>query len=319
VKAYQLLLTFVFFLYGCSSQKDITKNPVLVVDQKEYLLSDFSKDLALRLAQQNLMSSKNPSVVNTLKNRLLSDFIITHLINEDLKAEKIEVTEQEINSAMAEFNKSYENPMNFKEELINANVTESQFREIIASELRLKKFFAKIQLQIQPPTEADCIEFYNRNKGEYYMPHRILLRQIVVKQRHQAEDLLEQIHNKTHSFEELARNYSIGPESINDGLIGWIEEGQISIFDHAFKLKPNQISSIIESAYGYHIFRVEKKEPKQQLQFSAVKDKIFNILVAEQEQGLFLKWLDERLRKIKIKKNDQLINALIIETKGESL
>jgi len=139
-----------------------------------------------------------------------------------------------------------------------------------------------------------------------------------VKQKHQAEELLEQIKNKKRSFEDLAKNYSIGPESINEGLVGWVEEGQISIFDNAFKLKPGQLSSIVESPYGFHIFKVERKEPKQQLQFSEVKDKIFNILVSEQEQGLFLKWLDERLRKIKIKKNDQLINALIIETKGES-
>jgi len=112
-----------------------------VVDQDEYLLSDFSKDLALRLSQQNLLSSKNPSVINVLKNRILSDFIIKHLINEDLKSQKIEVTENEIDSAIALLKQPYQNHLQFKEELINANMTESKFREIIASELKLKKFF----------------------------------------------------------------------------------------------------------------------------------------------------------------------------------
>jgi len=312
-----LLFFTLFILFSCSSDRDITGKPVLVVNSKEYKLSDFTKDLALRLSQQNLLTSKNPSVIMVLKNRLLSDFIITQLIAEDLKSQQIDVTAVEIDEAIKSFKNQYEDKLSFKEMLVNSNVTEKQFRDVIETELRVKKFFSKIQLQIQSPTEAECLEFYNRNKGEYYLPLRIYLRQIVVKQKHQAEEILKSLKDKKNTFEDLAKMFSIGPEAINSGLIGWVEEKQVGIFESAFKLKLGQTSTPIASSFGYHIFKVEKREPKQQLQFAEVRDKIFSILVAEKEQGLFLKWLDERLRQIKIQKDNSLINALVVETRGE--
>jgi parvulin-like peptidyl-prolyl isomerase len=290
---------------------------VLIVDNSEYKLSDFTKDLALRLSQLNLLTSKNPSVIQVLKNRLLSDFIITQLIKEDLESQKIYITESEIDEAIKKLEEPYQSSLSFKEELLNSNVSEKQFRELVANELKVKKFFSKLQLQIQPPTETECLEFYNRKRGEYYLPLRIYLKQIVVKEKHQAEEILTALKDKSNSFEDLAKKYSIGPESVNGGIIGWVEENQISIFDPAFKLKPGHVSNPVESGFGFHIFKVEKKAPKQQLKFAEVKDKIFHILLEEQEQGLFLKWLDERLRRIKIKKDDQLMNALIVETRGE--
>lgn len=312
-----LLIFFCLGLFRCTSEKDLTQNPILIVDSTPYSLSDFTKDLATRLSQQNLLSSKNPSVIQVSKNRLLSDFIIKYLIFEDLKSQKIDVTDDEVDKALNQFKLAYQTSLNFKEELVNANLSESQFRDTLASELRIKKFFSNIQMKIQQPSDSDCLEFYNRNKGEYYIPTRVYLRQIVLKHKHQADDIIEVLKKNPNDFNQLAEKFSIGPESLRQGLIGWVEEGQMSLFDPAFKLKPGKHSKIYESPFGFHIFKVDQKEPKKQLQFAEVKEKILAILIAEQEQGLFLKWLDERLRKIKIQKDDKLMNALIVETKGE--
>jgi foldase protein PrsA len=314
------LLCASFLLSGitqCQSHQETKSYPVLVVGEASYNLDDFSKDLAFRLAQQDLLSAKNPSVIQVLKNRLLSDFILEHLILEDLKEQNLSVTEEELLKALQEIKAPYGENLNFQEELLKANISETSFNKTVSNELRLKKFFSLLKKDLEPPSNQDCLDFYNRNKGEYYLPQRIYLRQIVVKEEHQARELLDFLNKKTRSFEFLAENFSLGPESVNQGLVGWVEENQISLFEPAFPLKPGQVSSIEKSSFGFHLFKVEKKEPKKQLEFNEVKDKITTILMAEQEQGLFLKWLDERLRKTKIQKDDALLKALVIETKGE--
>lgn len=314
---FSLFLFFVALNQGCTRREKLPDSPILKIDETELGLKDFASHLARRLSQHDILSAKNPAIVQVHKNRVLSDFILQHLIQEELQTQKIEVAQKEVDAVIKNMQSQYLSDFAFQKELVAANLSVPQLQEQIRNELLLKKFFSNLQLQITPPSQEDIRAFYNRNKGEYFTPQRAYIRQIVVKEKHQAEDLLAELRSKKKDFSELATQYSIGPEALNGGLIGWAEEGQIDIFEPAFKLRPGQISSVIESAFGYHILKVERKEAKKQLAFDEVSARIAKTLLAEQEQGLFLKWLNERLRRVSIKKNDALIKSLIIETRGE--
>ena len=61
-------------------------------------------------------------------------------------------------------------------------------------------------------------------------------------------------------FEEVAKEFSIAPEGKEGGKLGPFFPGEFpSEFDMCFKMNEGEVSDIIHSQYGYHIFKVVKK------------------------------------------------------------
>jgi len=80
----------------------------------------------------------------------------------------------------------------------------------------------------------------------------------------QAEDLLAQLHQSPDKFAELAKKYSQDPGSKdNGGDLGFFARGaMVKPFEDAvFKLKPGQLSGIVESSFGYHIIKLTGIKP----------------------------------------------------------
>lgn len=80
--------------------------------------------------------------------------------------------------------------------------------------------------------------------------------QILVKTPETAEQVLQQLLAGA-DFGELARKYSIGPNAKKGGDLGYFYRGDFQPeFEEAiFKLKPGEISGIVKTSLGYHIFK----------------------------------------------------------------
>lgn len=58
-------------------------------------------------------------------------------------------------------------------------------------------------------------------------------------------------------FSEVARKYSEGPEKAQGGDLGYIKETEFpEFFAKAFTLKEGEVSEVVHSEYGYHIFKM---------------------------------------------------------------
>lgn len=310
------LFLYLIILFACTPSNKPGNQTIIKVGETSISAADYAKELAQRLSHLDMVAAKNPKIIKVYQNRIASDLILEKLILTDVLSKQILIKPDEIESAYQTIVSSYESELLFKEQLILANFTESSFKKSVERQLLISKFFSHLQKQITQPTDEECKDYYNRNKEEYFNPAKVLIRQILVKEQNQAEDLLILLNKQKQDFGELAETFSIAPEAQKKGLVGWVEEGQILIFDPAFKQKNAKILGPIASAFGYHLIKVEDRVNKKTLIFDEVKDKIKQILSAEQEQGIFLKWLDEKLRVTKVYKDQMLINALMIETKG---
>ncbi|MCC2644561.1 MAG: peptidylprolyl isomerase [Burkholderiales bacterium] len=74
-----------------------------------------------------------------------------------------------------------------------------------------------------------------------------------------AQNILDQVNANPAAFAELAKKYSQDPVSAkNGGDLGYFSKGVMAkaFEDAAFKMKPGQISQIVETQFGYHILKL---------------------------------------------------------------
>jgi peptidyl-prolyl cis-trans isomerase D len=145
---------------------------------------------------------------------------------------------------------------------------------------------AKIASQINIDDE-ELRRAYDMNRERYRTGERVRVRHILLKTtevpeadrpkiKARAEELLKQVRGGG-DFAELARKHSQDPGSaIKGGDLDWVLRGQtVKPFeDAAFSLKPNEISGVIETQYGYHILQVLEKEAAKVRPFEEVKDEL---------------------------------------------
>jgi peptidyl-prolyl cis-trans isomerase D len=132
---------------------------------------------------------------------------------------------------------------------------------------------AKIEQGIEP-SDAELHRAYESEKEKFRSPERIQARHILVKAgktpdedakaKTKAEDLLKQLKGGA-DFAALATKNSDDPGSgSKGGDLGWLVKGQtVKPFeDAAFALKPNEISGLVKTQFGYHIIKVlDHQEP----------------------------------------------------------
>src|SRR3984885_642376 len=160
------------------------------------------------------------------------------------------------------------------------NVPETRDLQIILADQI--KIADSIQL-----TDAQILAYYNTHKDEYRTPERVHARHILLstankpkeevpKIQAQADALLKQIKSGG-DFAELAKKNSQDPGSAQKGGdLGWVSRGQMvkNFEDSVFTLKPNEISNVVTTEYGFHIIQVLEKQPAHLQTMDEVKPAI---------------------------------------------
>ncbi len=107
-----------------------------------------------------------------------------------------------------------------------------------------------------------------------------------------AEVLMSQLDENT-SFEKLAELFSDGPESVTGGDLGFVTKDDLLAPLRAAmdKLKPGEVSPLIETEIGIHILRLEENRPGVTQPFEQVKDEIANRLYQKKIQESHDAWM----------------------------
>jgi peptidyl-prolyl cis-trans isomerase D len=95
--------------------------------------------------------------------------------------------------------------------------------------------------------------------------------------REQATDIYRQLQDSPGRFAELARTHSSDPGSAEQGGdLGFFPRGlMVSEFDKAaFDLKVGEISSPVQTQYGYHVIRVDEIKEIETKSFAQVRDEL---------------------------------------------
>jgi parvulin-like peptidyl-prolyl isomerase len=151
--------------------------------------------------------------------------------------------------------------------------------------LKIEKYIRGITRDITVGDD-EIRNYYDSHPGEFTLPERVQVSQILLPTELRAVEAWEWARFSDEAgFRALARSESIGPEASEGGVMGLFQEGQLptEMEGAVFAMSDGEISPIVESSYGFHIFRLDKKYEPEQISFEdaapGIRRKILDLKV----------------------------------------
>lgn len=151
-------------------------------------------------------------------------------------------------------------------------------------------------------SEQDLAADYAAHADEYRVPESVTLRQILVPTQNEARDVLRRLQREPRGFESLARTRSRAPEAEAGGLMGTFARGQLpdELEGGAFSLPPGGVSDIVRSPLGFHILRVDAREPGRQLSLEECAEQIRKRLQHQKSDRQVKQFVRELMARAKV-------------------
>ncbi|MGM0608323.1 MAG: peptidylprolyl isomerase [Candidatus Muiribacteriota bacterium] len=152
------------------------------------------------------------------------------------------------------------------------------------------EFMEKVEV-----TQEEIKNFYEENINDFKTEEEVKASHILVETYEEALDIKEKI-NDGQDFGELAREYSEDPGSKdNHGELGWFKRGtMVPEFDQkVFNMKPGEISSPVESDFGYHIIYLEDYKEEEVKSFEQVKESVKDDLTNQKARNRAFVYAEE--------------------------
>ncbi len=297
IKAFLLLLLLVLCACNQPEQKIVSVPPFLQVGDRqlsraqfELVLQETYPDISLLTASKQLQ----------LKEQLLKQVIDRELILGEATRLNVQLTPDEFDAAMIEVRGNYTQP-EFAKVLEQMDTSpESWFAALKLRLLTAKVSNTAIADQVQVNTQ-EVESYYRENRESFRRPVEIRARQMLFKTRAEAHTVLELIKDGG-NFATLAKQYSQSPDRERGGLLGYFSAGKLpASFDAVlFRLPVQQVSDVVETPYGFHLFYVERKRRAGIRQYVVVRDEITEMLLQQKEEMAFHIWLDTLQKGTKI-------------------
>ncbi len=310
-----VILTLTTSLLSCSNNTSkLSHATIIQVDHFTLDANDFSKKLFLKLKNYDSLTVKEPLIISRAREEIIDEFILESLAIKWSQNNGLQLKDAQVKEELTKIRESYPDDLSFRRILAAEGISYDFWLKNVRSTLLQKLVFEKVTETTPEPSPEEIKSHYNANKSLFRTKDRIKIRQIVLKTENNANRLLKEIQ-KGKSIKELAVKYSIAPEASNEGLVGWVEKGSSEIFDKVFNYGRGRYSSILKSNLGFHIVEILDMKRGEQLSLSDAEPHILATLMQSKKQEVYKRWLDEELRKARIFKNENLIQAIFVETK----
>ena len=299
-----LLLIACFILSARQSKAEVVDKVAVIVNDEiitqgevDKILYNVYKQFKVQYTEEELEEK-----IDDARTNLIKTLIEDRLLLSEAKRRNIEVDDKEVDERMNEVRESFKSEEEFRNALQADSITiselESKYKERI---MRDKLIDVEIRGKISVSPQ-EVVEFYKGHKEEFKEPEKIKLRSVLIRvtddrPREEALKLAQTILMRLEEggdFTLLAERYSEGPYASSGGDLGWVRSGELMnrIDDVVFTLNDNEISGIIETNLGFHIFKAEDREESRVLDLYEVKDQIEQMIYSQKTNDKLRAWVD---------------------------
>jgi parvulin-like peptidyl-prolyl isomerase len=237
-----------FKLDDPEKQKEI----VLEVEGAIYTNADFTEYL------RDSVGDSLKSLAGAALSRLFDEFVDEKILLKRAQNEGVSLSEDEKAAYLAKLKSALRTETGEEPPLESDTAA-------LYDRLLVQKFLSLLVKDIAAD-DQEVADYYELHKSEFLQPERVQVSQILLASEGQASGVLDKLKNAPEEeFRKIAQAESAGPEASKGGVMGVFKVGQLpsELEKVVFSLKEGEISRVVESTYGYHIFRLDKKfEPR---------------------------------------------------------
>jgi peptidyl-prolyl cis-trans isomerase C len=293
-----------------AEEQKTNSDRVAVVNGVNIASKDFNQALNYYLQMVAQRGQQIPeSQMPEIKNAILENLIITELLFQESKQKGIQVNAEDVTKQLQSIKQQVPSEAEFKKLLGENQITESDLRLQIERDMAIQQLINNEVAQKVMISDEESKTYYDTHPQSFVQPEQVRASHILIKvdadateaQKTEARKKITAIQQKLkkgEDFASLAENYSEDTTSKKGGDLGYFGRGQmVEPFEEAaFSLKPNEISDIVETQYGYHLIKVVDKKPEAKLTYAEVKDRLDQYLKQQKLQSAEKLYIDN-LRK----------------------
>ena len=279
--------------------------PVARIDGEEIGKDDFNAMVQERV--ERLPGELPPQMAEMFKQQSVDFVIDKHLVDEVLAGEDIEVTDEDIDEAFAEFKDRFGgDEQMFQAQLDQMGMSEEELRENMHQDVELEKYLAtQHDLDV---SDEDIEEFFEQNKDQFVEEEQVQASHILIEldddadddtaadARERADEVYAMATEDGADFAELAEEKSEGPTAAQGGDLGFFPRHQMveEFSDVAFdELEVGDISEPVRSQFGYHVIKKVDHQEGGEAELDDVRDDIEMQLTHQKRQEAFQTFLEE--------------------------
>lgn len=271
----QVALTAGLLLLGAACPRPappaLPKMPAAMVDGSPIAAVDVRREVWRAAGKPaKAMDPERLALARALLEHLVEQRVLFHAAQNS----GVVVDPQEVQTQLDNGRAGYR-PEDFNAAVHAQMLTPDSLRAMLTERLTVEAFLRQSTGTAAQISDAQVEQHYTQNMSQFSKPLRIRARQVVVRTEEEAQSVLARLR-KGEDFARLAKEYSVAPEKDRGGDLGVFEKGVMpKVFDEAcFALQPGQLTPVVQSEYGHHIFQVTERIPEQTLPLDAVREEI---------------------------------------------
>lgn len=295
-------------LIAACDKVDIFSRPyVAEVNGSKIYLDEYKARLAQKksLMPKELLSAQ-PDYGKRMEEEVLDNMITEKIMYLRAQELGLAVSYGELEGRINEIKKEYGGE--FSSLFVQEKLNFEQWKEDLKKEMLLEKLIAVDVNDHIHVSEDEAEDYFNAHNDKYKAESKVRVAQIVVRDMAGARQALQRL-NAGDDFSDVARELSIGPEARLGGDLGFITRGIMPdpLDKTIFNLRLNEISHIVQSPYGFHIFKILEVKPVKIKDFAESKQEVMADLRAAKGEAAFVSWLDALKAKAVIKKEHAVL------------
>ncbi|MDD3437573.1 MAG: peptidylprolyl isomerase [Candidatus Gastranaerophilales bacterium] len=296
----------------------------------------------------DVKKDKNGFLYLMIKDRVVNELIVKALIEQEMVKRRIKVTKEDTDKELKIIIDKVGSKEKFNEILKQNGISSEQFKKDLNDEVKIKKLLSV--LSTGKVSDADTKKFYKENLTKFKYPDKVRASHILISANSEeikekitsdpvnkglskeeiqakvdkelsvklekAKKILAEVKKNPKTFEKIARENSDDAASAKQG-------GDLGFFSRqemvepfakaAFAQKPETISDIVKSPYGYHIILVKDRMKAGQEPFEKVKDEIKTYLENQANVKVLENLIESLKKQAKIEYLDDEYNPAKIQ------
>ncbi len=349
--ALMLFVAIVFTGCGLKNKDAIVKVNNHVITQGDYdeLFKQTVKNPALQMfGLDDKKIDKKSFMYLMIKDKVVNELIVRTLIEDEVEKRGIKVSNKDAEAALNNAIAQVGSKAKFNEILKQYGVSLAEFKRDLVEEVKMKKLVD--MLEKVTVTEADAKKYYNQNLSKFKYPDKVRASHILIAANEEemkeaikadsknaqlsdtelkamvdkqmaeklkkANEVLAQVQKNQSEFAKIAKENSEDIESAKQGgdLGFFAQQEMVEPFAKAaFEMKPNTISGIVKTPYGYHIIMVTDRKAAGQDSFEKVKSDIMLYLENEKKVKVLENFIESLKKTAKIEYVNEEYNPTDIQ------